>query len=108
MSTPNGAMEHPGEQLPSGWPQVFLIRNWIPILGGTISLARLMTQVMAESKRGRLTAADWTGILSRIDHELREVVRRTGHDLPAVRLVTFKDVPKPRRKRKPKVVAPVE
>ena len=94
-------------EAPSGWSQVFLVRNWIPILGASIALTRLVAQVLSESKRGRLTAADWTGILSRMDHELREVLRRTGHDLPAVRLVTFQDVPKPRRKRKPKV-APVE
>ena len=94
-------------EVPSGWSQVFLVRNWIPILGASIALTRLVAQVLAESKRGRLTSSDWTGILSRIDYELREVLRRTGHDLPAVRLVTFKDVPKPRRKRKPKV-APVE
>lgn len=91
-------------EVPSGWSQVFLIRNWIPILGASIALTRLVAQVLSESKqRGRLTSADWTGILSRIDYELREVLRRTGHDLPAVRLVSFKDAVKPpRRKRKPK------
>ena len=83
-----------------GWPQFFLIRNWIPILGASIALTRLVAQVLAESQQRRLTSADWTGVLSRIDYELREVLRRTGHDLPAVRLVTFQDVPKPRRKRK--------
>ena len=93
-------------EAPSGWPQVFLVRNWIPILGASIALTRLVAQVLSESKRGRLTAADWTGSLSRIDYELREVLRRTGHDLPAVRLVTFKDAVKPpRRKRKPKAKA---
>jgi hypothetical protein len=83
-----------------GWPQFFLVRNWIPILGASIALTRLVAQVLAESQQRRLTSADWTGVLSRIDYELREVLRRTGHDLPAVRLVTFQDVTKPRRKRK--------
>jgi hypothetical protein len=105
MSTPNGATEHPGEQLPSGWSQVFPVRNWLPILGASIALTRLVAQVLAESRQRRLTSADWTGVLSRIDETLREVLRRTGSDLPAVRLVTFQDLPKPpRRKRRPKAL----
>jgi hypothetical protein len=94
-------------EVPSGWSQFFLVRNWLPILGASIALTRLVAQVLAESQQRRLTSADWTGVLSRIDYELRAVLRRTGHDLPTVRLVTFQDVPKPRRKRKPKAL-PVE
>ena len=92
-------------QVARGWSEFVRVGNWLPILSVSIAMTRLVSQVLAESRRGRLTAADWTGILSRMDHELREVLRRTGHDLPAVRLVTFKDAVKPpRRKRKPKAV----
>jgi hypothetical protein len=91
-------------QVARGWSEFIRVGNWLPILSVSIAMTRLVSQVLAESRRGRLTAADWTGILSRMDHELREVLRRTGHDLPAVRLVTFQDVKPPRRKRKPKAV----
>ena len=93
--------------VPSGWSELLRVRNWIPILVSSIALVQLLTQVLAVSRERRLAPGDWTGILSRLDDTLRDTLKRAGYSPPAVRLVTFKDVPKPRRKRKPKA-APVE
>ena len=93
------------EPLPSGWSELVRVRNWIPILVSGTALIQLLSQVLAVSRKRRLSSDDWTGILSRLDNTLRDALKHAGYAPPAVRLVTFKDVPKPpRRKRKPKAL----
>ena len=105
MRVPKSSSEST-EELSVNWPKFLIVRHWLPMFRAGISLMNVVAQVLSEARERRLTSDDWTNTLSKIDGTLRDTLERAGHDLPAVRLVSFKDIPKPKRKRRTRVNSP--